>query len=131
MFALLIPLTVRTKRRMRQGRSVCACGSAQDDSPKAVSGGIPNPRDEQRDNLAASLYGGRGSSVESDPNRPETFQHHMLRSDSDHHFQPRWLDPHFEHGYEHPNYNAKVPSPLARQSGASSSSSANRVVGKF
>lgn len=113
LFALLIPLTVRTKRRMREGKPVCACGSSQkkleekerkrEGATGSGRGALPARQDE-----IAIIYEGRPRAFSEAPEH-ETFQSKNMRSVSNHHFQPRWLDPHYKDVYERPLY--KAPSP--------------------
>lgn len=98
--ALLIPFTVRTKRRLKQGKPICACGSSnlQDD---VKNGSVERKFSSEPVNLAM-IFNERKNSLAP---KHETFQSHALRSLSEHHFQPRWLDPHYKDTYEHPVYH--------------------------
>ncbi|KAK7476803.1 hypothetical protein BaRGS_00031964 [Batillaria attramentaria] len=103
-FVLLIPVTVRTKRRLSQGKPVFGCGSHSPKEPEELEPGSGSDAkvkvDVGKENLAFML----GESSVSHAPRHESFQSHELRSFSSHHFQPHWLDPHYKAVYEHPDY---------------------------
>ncbi|KAK6176477.1 hypothetical protein SNE40_014759 [Patella caerulea] len=107
--ALLVPFTVRAKRRRRAGKPICGFGSAKspEDIQKAKLAG--------KDNGAMIFDDGKGmsrtSSVVTDTGH-ESMQQHMVRSVSDFHFQPTWLDPHYQdsHHHHHNHYHTNKTS---------------------
>lgn len=127
LFALLIPLTVRTKRRMREGKPVCACGSSsrkKEERLRRAEGG-DSPVGARTDDIAILFNEGHQSSV-------STIQSHNMRSVTEPHFQPEWLDPHYQHGHEHPRYhkprgyiNSSASSASLARSSAAGTSGAN------
>ncbi|KAK7089624.1 uncharacterized protein [Littorina saxatilis] len=88
-FALLIPLTVRTKRRMREGKPVCACGSSTKKmEERALRKENGNGNDVAviagKDTLAM-MYEGRPRAM-TEAREHETIQSRNMRSVSEHHF---------------------------------------------
>ncbi|XP_041378255.1 uncharacterized protein LOC121390491 [Gigantopelta aegis] len=97
---LTIPITVFVKRRRSKGKAICLCGEAAsgkvETKPEQPTGngalkGSINPSmifdteiDLKTSASDASLTTGH-----------ETIQDHQLRSLSQLHFQPTWLDPHY------------------------------------
>lgn len=101
LFALIIPFTVRTKRRLHQGKPVFGCGSHKPLQPEREITRGNGSHAAGIDNLAMVLNDGKPTNHSQ---RRGTFQSHEMRSFSSHHFQPHWLDPHYDHTYEHPQY---------------------------
>ncbi|ESO83603.1 hypothetical protein LOTGIDRAFT_236467 [Lottia gigantea] len=108
--ALLVPFTVRAKRRRRAGKPICGFGSAK--SPEDIQ----KEKLAGKDNAAMIFDDGKNFSRRSSTIEPghESFQQHMVRSVSDFHFQPKWLDPHYSdahlppqshHHHHHHNNN--------------------------
>ncbi|PVD36690.1 hypothetical protein C0Q70_03676 [Pomacea canaliculata] len=128
-FALLIPFTVRAKRRLKQGKPVCACGSSsKSEEKRETSRGSLDERQHDQEKLAAMLNEAemaRGSVGA----KHETIQSQAMKSTSQPHLQPHWRDPHYNSTYERPaHYTNMSYVPHTSDTGAGSERSGKDKV---
>ncbi|KAI8747745.1 CAunnamed protein product, partial [Biomphalaria glabrata] len=108
--SLLIPFVVRSKRRWKAGKPICACGSAEEGCDNDSSGIMPEPRTQRmmsiggKENLAMILDNGRILGHRPSVDQSMTIQNRMLRSTSSMLFQPHWMDPHYNDVYDRPDF---------------------------
>ncbi|XP_005089797.2 uncharacterized protein LOC101859059 [Aplysia californica] len=125
--SLLIPFVVRAKRRSKAGKPICGCGSADDSSDSDSTGSVPDYVKNRamsiggKDNLAMILDNGRLMNHRPSIDPHTTIQNRMLRSTSNIHFQPHYLDPHYNDVYERPDFSGVKQPPAGSVRGASAS----------
>ncbi|KAH9504436.1 hypothetical protein Btru_063603 [Bulinus truncatus] len=108
--SLLIPFVVRSKRRWKAGKPICACGSAEEGADTDSSGMVPEQRKQRmmsiggKENLAMILDNGRIMQHRPSVDQSMTIQNRMLRSTSSMMFQPHWMDPHYNDVYDRPDF---------------------------
>ena len=99
---LTIPITVFVKRRRRKGKPICMCGESSSKKPEAEAkpdvktgnGGLKGSINPSMIFDTATDLKTSASEISLNSGH-ETIQDHQLRSLSQLHFQPSWLDPHY------------------------------------